>query len=217
MAALRAMRASCADVVALREAPALAAFVAAILERRTSAVLARRGFENLQDESLIDVERILATPLDELAALLKPAGDARGKANRLHKFCRLLRDRFAGSAEEFLASGLDAARRELSSLNGIGVETADWLLLRGAGAATYPVDAGTRRILARHNWIAFDAEYDEVREHILGCLDGDPDALLEFSRCTERTSRDYCKTTPKCDGCPLQNLLPAAGPTCFDL
>lgn len=61
-------------------------------------------------------------------------------------------------------------REQLLALNGIGPETADSILLHAAHHPIFVVDAYTRRVLQRHDAVAADAKYDEIRtlvEHAL--------------------------------------------------
>jgi len=55
-------------------------------------------------------------------------------------------------------------REELLSLNGIGPETADSILLYAGNHPVFVVDAYTRRMLARHNILPETASYEEIRE-----------------------------------------------------
>ena len=62
-----------------------------------------------------------------------------------------------------LATPTEQLRAELLALNGIGPETADSILLYAGHHPIFVVDAYTRRVLERHDAVATDAKYDEIR------------------------------------------------------
>lgn len=125
-----------------------------------------------------------------------------------------------------------AIRAEWRSINGIGLTTADALLLHGLRRPSYPLDRATYRIVVRHGWLDSTAEYDEARELIEKLAADHLDAtsqskdqrdqppndavliLLEtLGYWFERLGRDYCKPSqPQCERCPLQPWLPPLGP-----
>ena len=55
-------------------------------------------------------------------------------------------------------------REELLSLNGIGPETADSILLYAGNHPVFVVDAYTRRIFKRTNIVPENASYEDIRE-----------------------------------------------------
>jgi endonuclease-3 related protein len=57
-------------------------------------------------------------------------------------------------------------RDELLSLNGIGPETADSILLYAGQHEVFVVDAYTRRILGRHGIVPETAKYEDVRHFV---------------------------------------------------
>lgn len=125
-----------------------------------------------------------------------------------------------------------AIRDEWRSINGIGLATADALLLHGLRRPSYPLDRATYRVFVRHGWLDPTADYDEARElieklatdHLVATSQpkdqSEPpqdDAALHWLKALgfwfERLGRDYCKSSqPRCEQCPLQPWLPPQGP-----
>jgi endonuclease-3 related protein len=103
-------------------------------------------------------------PIEELEELIRPAGYFRVKAKRLHNLLALVVERFDGSLEAMFQLGLETLRGELLSVNGIGPETADSILLYAGNQPVFVVDAYTRRILERHGLISPRAGYEEIRK-----------------------------------------------------
>ena len=68
-------------------------------------------------------------------------------------------------------------REQLLAIHGIGPETADAILLYAGGLPTFVVDTYTHRILARHGWIGYDADYHEIKELCESSLPADAAAL----------------------------------------
>jgi endonuclease-3 related protein len=97
-------------------------------------------------------------------------------------------------------------------VNGIGPETADAILLYAGGMPTFVVDTYTHRILARHGWIGYDADYHQLQQHFEASLPQDAALYNEYHALLVRLGKEFCrKTAPKCDTCPLAELLPASG------
>ena len=98
-------------------------------------------------------------------------------------------------------------------VHGIGPETADSILLYAGGLPSFVVDAYTQRIFARHGWLGFDADYEQVQEYFVSGLPDDPVMFNEYHALLVRVGKDYChKSRPNCAACPLRELLPDGGP-----
>ena len=71
-------------------------------------------------------------------------------------------------------------REELLSLNGIGPETADSILLYAGELPTFVVDTYTHRVLARHGWIGYEAQYYEIKDAFESELEQDVALYNEY-------------------------------------
>src|SRR6202021_802035 len=91
--------------------------------------------------------------------LIRPSGYFRQKAARLKGFVAFLDSRYQGSLDLLFAQPTDKLREELLSLNGIGPETADSILLYAGNHPVFVVDAYTRRILDRHKILQEKTNY----------------------------------------------------------
>lgn len=108
-------------------------------------------------------------------------------------------------------------REELVSLAGIGLFTADAILLEALDRPVYPVDRSTYRILARHGWIDPQAEYDEARSTVEGAVGEDPTRLRRASEWIMQVGKEFCRArVARCDRCPLRSSLPEGGPWISD-
>ena len=136
----------------------------AILTQNTSWTNVERALAKLREAGVLSVEGIRGLPLTELEQLVRSSGYFRQKALRLKNFVAFLDEKHGGSLDAMPFSPTQQLREELLALKGIGPETADSILLYAGHHAIFVVDAYTRRVLERHDAVARDAKYDEIRE-----------------------------------------------------
>ena len=99
----------------------------------------------------------------KLERLIRSSGYFRQKANRLKTFVAFLDAEYGGSLDRLFAEPTSTLREKLLSLNGVGPETADSILLYAGNHPVFVVDAYTRRILERHNILSSNVDYEDVR------------------------------------------------------
>ena len=138
--------------------------VGAYLTQNTAWTNVERALANLRRANLLSVEGIRAVRLPRLQRLIRPSGYFRQKAARLKTFVAFLDDKYEGSLAELFSQPTEKLREELLSLNGIGPETADSILLYAGNHPVFVVDAYTRRILDRHGIVPAKADYEEIRQ-----------------------------------------------------
>ena len=182
--------------------------VGAILVQNTSWRNAVRGIESLEQEGPLDARLLYRLPEEELAELLRPAGYYRIKARRLRNLLRLVMEQYESDVDTFLAEDPTVLREKLLGVNGVGPETADSIMLYAAGHPTFVVDKYTHRILARHGWIGYEADYYEMKELFESSLPADAKLFNEYHALLVRVGNEFCRTQPKCENCPLREMLP---------
>ena len=138
--------------------------VGAILTQNTSWTNVERALAKLREAGVLSVEGIRGLPLGELEQLVRSSGYFRQKAQRLKNFIAFLDEKYRGSLDAMLATPTQQLRDELLAQKGIGPETADSILLYAGHHPIFVVDAYTRRVLERHDAVAADAKYDEIRD-----------------------------------------------------
>lgn len=186
--------------------------VGAILVQNTNWANVEKAIANLRCDDLLDPHRLHRTAIEDLEQLIRPAGYYRIKAKRLRNLVRLLVDRFDGSLEQMFQTDMAALREALLKVNGIGPETADSILLYAGNLPVFVVDTYTHRVFARHGWIGFEADYYEIQEYFESGLDRDVALYNEYHALLVRVGKEHCGKTPRCQGCPLAELLPSGGP-----
>ncbi|MGB9198836.1 MAG: base excision DNA repair protein [Terriglobales bacterium] len=138
--------------------------VGAYLTQNTSWTNVERALQSLRHAKALTVSGIRRTPLRKLETLIRSSGYFRQKARRLKTFVSFLDKNYGGSLSRMFAQPTSKLREQLLTLNGVGPETADSILLYGGNHPSFVVDAYTRRILDRHNLIDAGATYEEIRE-----------------------------------------------------
>lgn len=136
----------------------------AYLTQNTAWTNVEQALANLRSAELLSAEGIRQVPPGRLECLIRPSGYFRQKAQRLKTFVAFLDDKYGGSLERLFAQPTGKLREELLSLNGVGPETADSILLYAGNHPVFVVDAYTRRILDRHGILPEKTDYEEIRE-----------------------------------------------------
>jgi endonuclease III related protein len=185
--------------------------VGAVLVQNTSWKNVERAIENLRDAGVLEPHALYALPPSELEVLIQPAGYFRVKAKRLRNLLRFVVQRYDGSLDAMREVQTSQLREELLAVNGIGPETADSILLYALGKPVMVVDAYTHRIWARHGWIDYDTDYHQLQETIASGLPDEAPLLNELHALVVNVGKHWCKRVPKCEECPLRDLLPAGG------
>jgi endonuclease-3 related protein len=186
--------------------------IGAVLVQNTNWQNVEKAIANLREHDLVDPHAICELDGEELEELIRPAGYFRVKARRLRSLMQFLVDRYEGRLERMFRTDLPTLRAELLGVHGVGPETADSILLYAGGLPTFVVDTYTHRVAARHGWIGFEAGYYELKELFESGIEEDVKLYNEFHALLVRVGKHFCKKTPKCPGCPLEELLPAGGP-----
>ena len=104
-------------------------------------------------------------------------------------------------------TGTSDLRAALLSVNGVGPETADCILLYALDRPVFVVDAYTRRVLARHGLATGEEPYEELRALFESHLPKRTALFNEYHALLVAAGKDYCKPTARCDGCPLESFL----------
>jgi len=181
--------------------------VGAILTQNANWKNVEKAIANLRDAGFLSLERMAELPPDLLAEYIRPSGYYNIKAGRLRNLLEHIRSVHGGDLDAFLGQPPEALREELLSIRGIGPETADSMILYGAGWPVFVVDTYTHRILSRHGIIPEEYGYCEIQELFTDNLPPDTALFNEYHALLVRTGKEYCrKSNPRCDLCPLQSV-----------
>jgi len=179
--------------------------VGAILTQNTSWKNVEKAIEALRENSMLSAQRLKSISHEQLADLIRPCGYYNLKARRLKNFIDFLFAGYEGKMENMLGENTDKLREKLLSVNGIGEETADSILLYALGKPSFVVDNYSRRILRRHHIISEKTSYAKIQKLFTQNLSTDTEIFGEYHALIVKTGKLHCAKTPRCNGCPLED------------
>ena len=138
--------------------------VGAYLTQNTAWTNVELALAKLRVAGVLSIAGIRSVRLGRLERLIRSSGYFRQKAKRLKTFIAFLDKNYGGSLDRLFAQPTAKLREELLSLNGVGPETADSILLYAGNHPVFVVDAYTRRILDRHGILPEKTGYEQIRE-----------------------------------------------------
>ena len=180
--------------------------VGAILTQNTNWGNVEKAIENLKKNRLLRPSALHELSHDRLAELIRPAGYFNIKAKRLKNFIDLLMQEYQGSMNRMKKENCSSVRKKLLSVNGIGPETADSIILYALEKPVFVVDAYTKRVLSRHNILDHDASYEAFQEFFHAQLKENVSLFNEYHALFVRLAKEKCRTKPVCTGCPLEGM-----------
>jgi len=173
--------------------------VGAILTQNTNWQNVEKAIANLKRSDALDAQTMLNISETSLQELIRPSGFFRQKAARLRLLCHF----YLKHGGESGIKDLDDPRRSLLSLNGIGPETADSILLYALGMPVFVIDAYTSRTFARLGLTAADATYAELQEYFHAQLESEVPLFNEFHALIVQHAKQHCRVKPVCQNCLL--------------
>ena len=180
--------------------------IGAILTQNTNWTNVEKAIRNLKDANVFTPDKFFKIEITKLAELIKPAGYFNVKAKRIKKFINWLFENYDGDLTQMFAQSLGTLREELLSVNGIGPETADSILLYAGNKPTFVVDTYTYRILSRHDLIPEDSTYDDIKDFLEDNMPEDVKLYNEYHALLVQIGKEFCKPKRKCENCPLNGL-----------
>ena len=189
--------------------------VGAILTQNTNWNNVKKAVDNLRRAKLLIPQNLRNITEADLSGFIRPAGYFKIKAKRLKNFVDFLFREFQGNLDVMAQQPLSELRKKLLTVNGIGPETADSILLYALQKPIFVVDAYTKRFLFRHNWIRSDADYENVQHLFMDSLAARHGLFNEFHALIVRLGKELCATHPRCEGCPLMDLIYSLKFKCF--
>ncbi|SEQ71202.1 DNA-3-methyladenine glycosylase III [Virgibacillus subterraneus] len=173
--------------------------IGSILVQNTSWRNVEKALEEVRP--FLSPKHIEKLTTEELAQLIRSSGFFNIKAKRIKAFLEWYK---SYNYDIDVIKKLDKLqlRNELLSINGIGLETADVMLLYAFDKPVFVVDAYARRIFYR---LGFDMpkSYDTFRKQVEKVVPEDLGLFNEFHAVLVEHAKVHCKSVPICEGCPL--------------
>jgi len=188
--------------------------VGAVLTQNTAWTNVEKAVTNLKSEGLFSnasrdddsLQELHDMSHEEVARLIRPAGYFNIKAKRLEHFIRWIIEKY-GSLDRMFERPTGELRQELLSVNGIGPETADSILLYAGGKPVFVIDAYTKRIFSRHFLMGGERDYAAYQKLMMKRLPHKRQLFNEYHALIVRTGKEFCwKRNPRCSECPLEGF-----------
>ena len=182
--------------------------VGAVLTQNTAWINVEKALVNIKRGGLLAPSRLSGVPVRKLATLIRPSGYFNVKAKRLKNLLAFVQTSYGGSLARMFAADPGKLRHQLLSVNGIGPETADSILLYAGGKPYFVVDAYTKRVFGRHGLVDSSADYTDVERLFMTALRRDSRLYNEYHALIVKTGKEFCKKRePLCSECPLKVFL----------
>ena len=175
----------------------------AILTQNTAWSNAEKAIRNLSKAGLLLPGKIRDVKLSTLARLIRPAGYYNIKAKRLKNFIQFLYSGYGGSIKRLSSENAGKLRKALLSVNGIGPETCDSIMLYALDKKVFVVDAYTKRIFSRHGFFKESGDYYSIQKYFMDNLPKSGKLYNEYHALIVRLAKEFCRTVPDCKRCPL--------------
>src|SRR3989338_8198434 len=173
----------------------------AILTQNTNWKNVEKAIAQLNKNNLINTKRIIDISNKKLALIIRSSGYHNQKAKKLKNFCYFLLKSYNGKLGLLFKKDIEELRKQLLSVNGIGPETADSIILYAAKKPIFVVDAYTKRIFSRIGYK--EKTYDEFQKLFMSSLPNSERLFNEYHALIVQLCKNICKNKPLCHKCPI--------------
>jgi endonuclease-3 related protein len=181
--------------------------IGAILTQNTAWGNVEKAIKKLKAEKVLHPVALYRIKERRLATLIKASGYYNIKARRIKNFMAFLKKEYENDLKKMFREDMNVLRDKLLSIDGIGYETADSILLYAAKKPTFVVDAYTKRIFLRHGWISDQDSYHDIKNFFMKNLKQDVKIYNEYHALLVYVGKNFCKKKSECRDCPLKEFL----------
>ena len=168
--------------------------IGAVLTQQTKWENVERAIHNLKERGLLEAQTLSKADTKELELLIRCTGFFRQKAMRLKNISIFFHE------NPYLLEKPAAQLREiLLSLNGVGEETADSIVLYAADKPKFVIDAYTKRIC---KCLGIEGDYGKLQSIFETSLPLDVPLYKEFHALIVEYGKRFCGKK-RCDECIL--------------
>lgn len=158
--------------------------VGAVLTQQTRWENVEKAIRNMKENGLMAEEPLARADLENLEGLVRCTGFYRQKAKRLKHVST-----FFYENPGILDKPVDELRDTLLSLNGVGEETADSIVLYAADKPKFVIDAYTKRICA---CMGIEGDYGKLQSLFESSLPVDVPLYKEFHALIVEYGKQFC-------------------------
>ena len=176
----------------------------AILTQNCAWTNVEKALVNLENSGIVSPEAILKTPDDTLRELSRPAGFFKQKSVYLKSVAQF----FLENEQEFLQSDdVQALRKRLLAVKGVGNETADSILLYAFHKPLFVIDAYTRRVAERHLNLDGTMPYGQLQKIFMDALPIDVSLYGEYHALIVALCKQSCLKSGCGEVCSKINIV----------
>ncbi len=179
--------------------------VGAILTQQTTWKNVEKAIDNLKENNLLSISSLARVNIRCLEKIIRPAGYFHQKAERLKGACKYIYKNYGEDLGKLFSKSVLKLREELLSLKGLGPETVDSIILYAAQKPIFVIDAYTKRMAHRLGITHLD-KYEDLRKYFEEHLPNGLELYQEFHALIVELGKNYCKTKPHCQPCPLNKM-----------
>ena len=180
--------------------------VGAILTQSAAWGNVEKAIANLRSADVLSPKALRQLSAPRLAKLVRPCGYYNAKARKLKSFAYWLGNHYNYDLNKLFARDIDELRQQLLSVNGIGQETADSIILYAADKPIFVVDAYTRRIISRLGLAPDKNSYADYQALFMENLPPDAALFNEYHALLVYLGKKVCRPKPLCPQCCLNKL-----------
>lgn len=176
----------------------------AILTQNVSWKNVEKAIINLKKNNLLNPYKINDLDFEFVSNLIRSTGYYKQKTIKLKNFSKWIIEKGGSLKKIFNKTQPLQLRNMLLSINGIGKETADSILLYAAYIPFFIIDAYTKRLINRVLNIEL-TDYDELQNLFHKSIEKDFKIYNEFHALIVQHSKNFCRKEPLCSSCPLSD------------
>ncbi|NQV17832.1 MAG: endonuclease III domain-containing protein [Armatimonadetes bacterium] len=180
--------------------------IGAILTQSVSWKNVETAIEKLKQNNLCTIEQIHNANKEEIAPLIRSTLYYNQKAKKLKNFANFLFQKYDGNLQKLFQTNTNILRKQLLSINGIGEETADSILLYAGNKCVFVIDAYTKRILSRIGLTKPEWSYARYQQFIMNNIVHDIELFKDYHAQIVYLGKHFCKTKLSCEKCPLEKF-----------
>ncbi|MDZ4172631.1 MAG: endonuclease III domain-containing protein [Methanobacteriaceae archaeon] len=171
--------------------------IGTILTQNTSWLSTEKALYNLNQLNVINPEKLLGLDDDVLKSTIRPVGFMNQKA----KYIRDVTEFFISLA------GKAPTRKEIISVNGVGNETADSILLYAYKKPEFVIDTYTKRVMLRMGLVDEKIRYMGMKKLFESSLPEDVAIYQEYHALIVEHAKRYYSKKPYAVNDPLLELF----------
>lgn len=177
--------------------------VGAILTQSAAWGNVEKAIANLRKANALSPKTLRQLSTPKLATLVRPCGYYNAKALKLKSFAYWLGNHHHDDLSKLFAGNIDELRQQLISIQGIGQETADSIILYAAAKPSFVIDAYTRRIISRIGLAPDKNSYAAYQALFMEHLPPDAKLFNEYHALLVYLGKKVCRPRPLCPQCCL--------------